>query len=225
MSFKMWKFANARWAEGLWALALCLGIAACGEEVVSGAKATANDTDTATEADVAAAEVAPALPQVTGAGHTSAPYAEISGEWKEDAQRIEIIVWLGDFKDLLGIAGHLRYDSEKLQLTDLESLPLTVEVADSGFQYRAVAKEIVPGQHAVGIARFRTLSHPYAWPEGADVGRGQWLKLQFAVKAPGESVVEFDPPSQLARNSKGELLKVDWVAATVTVPATFGGTP
>ncbi len=215
----------------VWAIILAgssVGVAllsGCSDEVIVGPAPSADAATTAASADAAAADAAAsaAVPTVVGASHTKSPYVEISGEWQVASERLLVNVWVGGFTDLLGLAGHLRYDPTLLQLTGNEALPLTEDSASTGFQYRAVLKEPKPGQLLTGTARFRTLSHPYMYPEGAEVGRALWLKLEFAVLAPGKSVIAFDPLTQMARNGKGELLTPQWMTAEVTAPDTAGG--
>lgn len=204
-----WAIAGA----ALWALQ------GCGQDsaTVAAASADAKQGDVAT--DVAAADTAMGgkIPTIAGEAHSQSPYVELTGEWQADAKLLNVVVWLGDFTDLLGIAGHLRYDATKLQLVNSEALPLTEESAASGFQYRAVLKEAAPGQLLTGTARFRTQSHPFLYPEGAKVSRAQWLMLQFEVKAVGKSTIAFDPKTLLARKSKGELETPQWLSAEVDV--------
>ncbi len=208
--------------------ALLAAAAGCGQETAVTAPVTA---DASIAADVAGAAdakgAAIAEPKVVGAGHSEGPYVELSGSWSADAQRVTITVWAGDLPNLLGLAAHLVWDPAQLELTASDALNLTEESEASGFAWRHVLKAIAPGRLTAGSARFRSVSHPYAYPEGAKVSRDPWLKLEFRVLATGPLKIGFDDATQLARKAEGEFIPVQWIGATVEVPAGFaiGGAP
>jgi len=212
------------WSRAVVAAAGCVGLAACAQEGAPVAAAAAADVAPTADASAAADTPAVPVPTLTSPGHGASPYVELSGQWHADVQRLVVVVWIGGFPDLIGIAGHLTWDPARLQLAGAESLPFSPESASTGFQYRAVQKELAPGRFAVGQARFRALSHPFAGPEGVAVQRAQWLRLEFAATGAGTSALGFDPATRLARKGTGELLAPEWVGATVTVPAA-GGAP
>jgi len=208
-------------AVGVWALA-------CGDESAVAAAKTADasaGSEVAIGTDASAAAIAE--PTLTGPGHQDGPYVELTGTWSAESQRVVVTVWAGDLPNLLGMASHLTWDPAQLELTASQALDLTEESEATGFAWRHVLKPLAAGRLTAGTARFRTLSHPYAYPEGAKVGRSAWLKLEFLVKSAGKLTIAFDPATQLARKAEGELLPVQWVGATVEVPAGFaiGGAP
>ena len=212
-----------------WVLTSLMAVSCADEVAVTGAVAVDAKTasaDVAVDAAVNGAS-AGAMPTLDGQAHSAEPYVEIAGLWNAEAQRVQVVVWLGGFTDLLGIAAHLTYDPDKLELVAQQMLDPTQESASTGFLWRGLVKEVAPGRLVTGIARFRAISHPYAYPDGTDLARAQWLSLEFVVKSTGKSTIGFDLPTRLARRATGEPIAAQWLTAEVDVPATFviGGAP
>lgn len=181
--------------------------------------------DAAIAADTGTAAIAE--PQLVSAGHAEGPYAEVTGSWAADTQRMVVTVWVGDLPNLLGLASHLTWDPAQLELTNSGIVDLTEESEATGFAWRHVLKPLTAGRLTAGSARFRAVSHPYAYPEGAQVGRAPWLKLEFRVLVTGSLKLGFDEATQLARKAEGEFIPMQWIGATIAVPAGFaiGGAP
>lgn len=216
--------------ETLGAMALLIAAVSSGcAEQDADQGAAAADAATA-GADVVAGDAAATgpVPTISGAPHGKGGYVEIAGGWDPAAKRLKVWVWVGDVADLLGLAAHLRYDPAKLQLTKLELLPIAELGEDNPgvWSSRGVAKDAPLGRIMLGSARFRNQIAPFVYPTGAAVQRDKWVALEFAVLAAGETQLWFDPPSRLARQGDGKALQLQWMDATVQVPAaSVGGAP
>jgi hypothetical protein len=202
-----------------WAAVAVLA-SACGQAetltVAAAVDATQAVADTSAQPDVAAEG-----PQVKAVPHAPGPYVEIAAKWDGAARRLRVTVWVGDVKNFLGIAGHLRYDPAVLELTASESWPLAEnDPAQPGaWLTRSVLKDSPAGRVLAGAARTRVVTHPWMAPDGVDFSRDKWFDLEFKVRAAGTTELRFDPDSTLCRQGDGAELALQWLPTSVTIPA------
>lgn len=203
--------AQGRLAVACLAAAIACGLAGCAQpaaEVQGGAADAAG-------ADVAV--VAPIVPALVAAELADGPRVEFEGAWRDDAKRLQVKVFITAFPDLIGIAGHLRFDPAALALTHLEVMPVPAGDPDDAetWEPHAIAKEAPAGRILLGGARFRIVPHVYAQLEGAAVDRELWLVAEFEVKQPGSFKLAFDPASLVAKDATGKDIAVQWGSAEI----------
>ncbi|MSP90492.1 MAG: hypothetical protein EXR79_01605 [Myxococcales bacterium] len=224
-----------KWTTPAWAVAtlLCYGLVACTEDaaVTGPAKDGASAPDVPDTAIDAAAT--PVVEPVTfNAGpEPGAPHFHLEGAWLPESGRLKVVVWIGRFDDVLGVAGHLRFDPAALELAKVEAADVPSGIApNTDWEVVGVAKQSPAGRVLLGGARFRKEPSAYAAFAGAEVLREAWAVLEFVPKKAGTTTIAFDSPSIVARDSEGKDVAVTANPATVTVPASVfaaaaGGTP
>lgn len=197
----------------LLSLALCVSsLAACTEEAVAVKGSTAGAAVKGADAGVGAGEPTVAVSARQGKDG----YVEFEGEWQPAESRLEVRVAIGQFTDLFGIAGHLRYDPEVLQLLDLTPKDVPAGPSKVEFLPRTVAKESPVGRILLGGARVPKSVGMQYQPEGAKVNREIWLVAHFRVIKAGTTVLQFDPASVVARGPDGTDRPAEWGQLTVT---------
>lgn len=204
----------------LWIIPVFLSCSACSDDDVTvgaaPADATAAQGDTAIAKDTASGPA----PTIVGEPHKADPYVEMAGEWDANTRHVVVTVWIGGIKNLLGIAAHLRYDPEALQLVKGEVLAVAQGKGIPGSnKTRAVYNDALPGRVLLGSARFATNPLPWTAPTGAAVSREAWVKLEFAPLKAGATTLGFDPHTTLLRSDDGTEIQAEWHGASVDVPA------
>ncbi len=208
-----------------------LAITACTDQAVAGvgkAAGPAQNADAGPLADVApSAEVL----SVQAEKHADkGGYVEMEGVWNEEAASLEVRVYVGGFAALYGLAGHLRYDPEGLELKqlDMKPVPMGPNSDSPTWTARSVGKDVPAGRILMGGARLARKPHIYLPLEGAKVNRELWATAHFRVKQVGDWKLEFDPAQTVTRGSDGKDQPAWWGKATVLVkqlPASDRGAP
>ena len=225
--------AIARLLAAIWLVAA--GVA-CTDDVAvapAGPDAAARaDTADAAVAGVDAPAPAATVEPVTFAGgpEPGTPHFHLEGAWLPASGRLKVVVWIGRFDDVIGVAGHLRFDPAALELVKVEAADVPNGITpNKDWEAVGVAKQSPAGRVLLGGARFRKEPSAYAAFDGAEVLREAWAVLEFVPKKVGTTTLAFDPPSIVARDSEGKDVAVTANLATVTVPASAvgaaGGTP
>lgn len=126
----------------------------------------------------------------------------------------EVQVVLRDFKDLFGVAGHLRYDPAQLELTKLS----TDSILEGGDYYaRSVGVDSPKGRVLLGSTRYFVIGEsPFQALEGIDFPKRTWAKLTFRIKLAGTHTIAFDPDSTVAKQSTYEDHAASWHKLIVT---------
>lgn len=186
-------------------------VTACGEEIAAGPLL---------EADVEQADAAGEIQQTAGTsptllsvGATATTGAiEVNGTWLPESRHIKVQVSVAHFADLFGVAGHLHYDPEILQLTALQAIGVPMGKKGAGFDYtpKAMAKESPVGRLLVGGARIVNQPSPFYPQEGIAVERETWLVLEFAVLAEKSTKIAFDPGTLVVKTGDYKDLQADW---------------
>lgn len=192
-----------------WTL-IAAALAGCSEDslVVAGVQV---DASALSAADAGQVGVAP-VQIVIEAGPASGARVTVEATAGEANHRVHLRYYLESFADLLGIAGHLRFDPAALRVVALEAKPVPAGASEDAefWQPFSIARESPAGRLLLGGARFRHKPHPYAPFEGAVVGRELWLDLELEVVQPGTHVVAFDPASLVARTAAAKDIAVHW---------------
>ena len=127
-------------------------------------------------------------------------------------EQVVVQVTLNSFADLVGLAGHLRYDPKGLRLATVNEHPV---LASKGFDSRTVVRESPAGRVLLGAARFRIDTRPWDPPEGAAIGQQLLATLTFDVLAAGSHRIYFDPDHALAKSAAYEDIDPAWGELTV----------
>jgi hypothetical protein len=200
--------------------ATLLLLAACApDDTVAAAPAKPDVTAGAETATVQETPKSAALPTFSGGEEPGVRYLHLTGEWLDDAKRMRVQVYVGKFPELFGIAGHLHYDPDALELISLkpEHLPRG-PVAQADWLPVTLAEDTPKGRILLGGARFRTKPSAYEAMVGVKVERELWLTAEFAPKKAATTQVAFDTGSITARTAGGEDLVVAAPPAVVAVP-------
>jgi hypothetical protein len=195
-------------------LALGLLPACSNDSAVHATKALGN----VTQADAGA--LADPVPTLVASAHPDkGPYVELEGEWHADIGMVTARVFIANFPAVYGVAGHLRYDPEGLELAKLTMSDVPKGLASDAQTWtaRSVGKEVPAGRILLGGARIALHPHPFLPLEGAKVGRELWATAQFRVKKPGDFKLSFDPDHDVARGVDGKDQAATWGSATVTI--------
>ncbi len=160
---------------------------------------------------------------VASAPPDKGPSVEMTGDWLASTERLQVTVWLNNFKNLVGIAGHLRYDASALELVDLQAQGVPHGSDPAKWQARAVAKISPEGRVLAGGAIFSVKPSPFAALAGAKVSRESWLIMEFVVKKQASTVIAFDPDTLVARDDQYTDLAVVWGNGTIKNSAGAGG--
>jgi len=151
------------------------------------------------------------------------PSVEMTAQWLPETGRMQVTVWLNNFKNLVGIAGHLRYDATALELVDLQAQGVPHGSDPAKWQARAVAKISPEGRVLAGGAIFAVKPSPFGKLTGAKVSRESWLIMEFIVKKPASTKIDFDPDSLVARDDQYTDLPVVWGNGQINTSANGGG--
>lgn len=151
------------------------------------------------------------------------PSVEMTGQWLPDTERLQVTVWLNNFKNLVGIAGHLHYDAAALELVNLQAQGVPHGSDPAKWQARAVAKISPEGRVLVGGAIFAVKPSPFAPLTGAKVSRESWLIMEFIVKKSASTKIEFDPDTVVARDDQYTDLPVVWGNGQIVTSGGGGG--
>lgn len=202
----------SRCCLALAACALVLG-GGCSDDQTVGAKTGAIQTDvTASGGDIASAKTPTLVADPQGAG----PAVSLHGEWLPAEKHLRVTVWVHDFKNLLGLAGHLRYDPAALHQVALTATGVPVgDTPDPLYEVHAIAHDTPAGRILAGGARFASKPSPWLPVSDVAVSSELWLTIDFEVLQPGTHKLFFDPNSVLARSADGALVQVDWGSANV----------
>lgn len=207
----------------VFAIAAVVLAAACGHDdpVASAPAPNAPDTQAADAAIAQDTTPAPiALPSLDGGPEPVVSYVHITGEWVAEGQKLRVRVWIGRFDELFGIAGHLRYDPDALELLTLEPHHVPQgPSASADWEAVSLAEDTPKGRILMGGARFRLKPSIYDPMLGVKVEREPWLVAEFKVKKVGTTSLHFDPATITARTAKGVDLAVTANPGVVTVPA------
>ena len=160
----------------------------------------------------AGADVAPA-PRTTVDSNQPSSGARVTLDHEVVDKQVVVKVTLHSFTDLVGLAGHLRYDPKGLHLAKVAGHPV---LKSTGFDSRTVVRESPAGRILLGGARFRINTTPWAAPEGAWVGHQLWATLTFDVLAAGSHRIHFDPLHALAKDSDYDDIGPAWGELTVS---------
>lgn len=153
-----------------------------------------------------------ALPAFQASTPATGARVDLEGGWDDASKHVRVRLYVAGFANLLGLAGHLRFDPSALKLTALTGAPVPLGPSKDTLTWeaRTMAKESPAGRVLLGGARFRKKPNPYVGPEGAVVDRELWVTLEFEVLQPGTHTIAFDPASTTARNDGNEEVSATW---------------
>ncbi len=204
----------------LWIVPVIVLVSACSDDAVTAGAPAADANATGSDTVIAADTNAGPAVAIVAEPHAADPYVEMAGVWEPSSRHVVVTVWIGGIKNLLGLAAHLRYDPEALQLVKGEVLAVAQGKGVPGAnKTRAVYNDAMPGRVILGSARFATNPLPWIAPTGAAVTREAWVKLEFAPLRAGASTLGFDPRSTLLRSEDGTEVAAEWHGAKIDVPA------
>jgi hypothetical protein len=152
------------------------------------------------------------LPTFQASSPATGARVDLEGAWDDATQHVRVRLYIAGFANVLGLAGHLRFDPAVLKLVTLTGSPVPLGPAKDALTWeaRTMAKESPAGRVLLGGARFRKKPNPYVGPEGAVVDRELWVTLEFEVLQSGTHTIAFDPGSTTARNDGNEEVSATW---------------
>ncbi len=170
---------------------------------VADAGVVADDAGQTAELGAPATTIASTQPEM-------GPRVVLVAEVKDDS--VVVRVTLASFKELVGIASHLRYDPKGLRLTKVEEHKV---LQSPGFSSRTVVRESPAGRVLMGAARYRIDTRPWDPPEGTTVGHQLWATLYFDVLSAGSHRLHFDPAGTLVKDASYVDIKASWGELTI----------
>ena len=192
--------------------ALLLGPGCSDSQTVGARNGVVQSDVTASGGDVASATAPKLVADPQGKG----PAVSLHGEWLPAEKHLRVTVWVHDFTNLLGLAGHLRYDPAALHQAALTATGVPVgDTPDPLYEVHAIAHDTPAGRILAGGARFASKPSPWLPVTDVAVSSELWLTIDFEVLQPGTHKLSFDPTSVLARSADGNLVQVDWGSANV----------
>ncbi len=193
---------------------------------LSGCLRTVNGPEESLQQGLAASADATTTPDevAKGAGEVPTPaitlqvnHAEQGPRVMLDAEvvgdRVVVRVVLAGFKNVVGLASHMRYDPTGLRLAKVQEHQV---LRSPGFSSRNLVRESPSGRVIMGAARFREKTRPWDPPEGTAVGQQLWATLHFEVLAAGSHLIAFDPLHTLVKDVAYNDVPAAWGELTVT---------
>lgn len=197
-------------------LLLGLSTAACGEETST---LDGKGADASASADTQSLAGAPTITQ---ADQPTGGSVHLQGQWQADRQRVSVEVRVRGNVQLVGIAGHLRWDPKVLRL-DSVAFNNKLLVGDQNiWEQRTLQKETEPGRLLLGTARFRKELSFWSGVESLLVKDERWLTASFEVVGQGNTDVAFHPDTTVARDDTGAQLPLVWTNVQVNASSVPG---
>lgn len=198
------------------ALVLSAACLACGEDTVA---LDPNKADATTAAD---SQSLAGAPSITSAEQPAGGSVHLQGQWQADRQRVSVEVRVRGNVQLVGVAGHLRWDPKVLQLDSVDINPKLLLGDANIWEQRSVNKQAEPGRLLLGTARFRKELSFWSGVESLLVKDERWLTATFAVVGQGQTDVVFAPESTVARDDTGAQLPLVWTSVQVSATSVPG---